>query len=157
MRTHGETLVTAARNACLKYHAGQFRADGTTPYYTHCFAVEEEFLKHAKGLSEYDIFRGRALCLTHDILEMCPKVTEQMLSDDGLESLLLDLRLVSCHDGDSYLAYLLVIKRTKDEVLIRFKVADGTVNTRELPLHPSAGARRGLKTKYELSAYILLN
>lgn len=157
MRTHGLTLLTAAHNVAQLKHAGQFRADGKRPYIMHPLRAEAIFIeRYSLGLSEYDIIRGRALTVTHDVPEECPDVTWEWLAEQGLEGIIPELKLLTRFKGASYLQYLLAIRATKDEVLIRVKASDMDANMEDLPEHPSKAARKSLAVKYELAKYILL-
>lgn len=66
----------------VKAHIGQFRKDGETPYIFHPFDVFS--LVRNWGITDQDIWKA---CLCHDILEDCPKVTnDELIQEIGTKA-----------------------------------------------------------------------
>lgn len=140
----------------FRLHAGQTRADGITPYCTHPLSVKAKLARQPywTSLSTEDQFRAEAMALLHDAVED-GRATWEQLQEWGYESIIPSLKLLTHFDGDSYLVYLIALLDSGDMVALVVKLADMDANLEDLPNHPSPGARKGLKTKYELARYIL--
>ena len=144
-----------AKNA----HAGQFRADGITPYFEHPKAVARIFLEAYQSggyrmLASEDEYLGQAVAFLHDAVEDGGTTFEE-LEKSMPPKVMEALKLLTHFKGDSYLDYLLMLKRSHNNLAIQVKLADMTANLADLDNLPSKAARKGLKIKYELARYIL--
>ena len=85
-------------------------------------------------------------------------MTVSEMAAEGMESIEAELTLMTKSVGDSYLDYLLEMKRSHNYLVIGVK-ADGDMAANLDDLHnlPSKAARKGLRTKYELGGWILRN
>jgi (p)ppGpp synthase/HD superfamily hydrolase len=153
------TAVDRARIVGIRAHAGQFRADRTTPYFEHPWRVKEIFTSRfkkvcdAKDLGELE--DGLVACLLHDVVEDTDLGFEDLallFSDRVI--VLLKLLTNDTPDG-TYLQYLMRLIEADDPVAIEIKICDIQANLEDTELHPNLGARKGLRTKGQLSRFIL--
>ncbi len=158
----GPALVTKAWAVAEIGHANQTRADKKTPYIAHPRRVavifEREYaglyLELNGGVLPEDYYRGIAIAALHDVVEDT-NVTFDDLTAQGFDSIVPELRFLTKWEGGTYLDYLLRLKREAPTLAIRVKLCDMAANLEDLVNIPNKGAAKGLKTKYELSRYIL--
>ena len=123
-------------NLARKYHDGQFRHDGTTPYISHPMAVASIFSSD----------RLKAVALLHDVIEDC-NVSACDLLDKGIPQDIVDaVCLLTRIPGQDYLSYILDILR--DDMARQVKIQDIKHNL------PTA-RNKDKKDKYNLALYIL--
>lgn len=155
----GQSLVDRAREVATKAHEGQFRADKKTPYITHPQDVASRFIADYYAgsyriLSSDDEYRGQAVAWLRDAVKD-GGITFEQLEQEGFHDIIPTLQLLTHFEGDSYLDYILLLKRSHNNLAIQVKLADMEANLADLHNIPSAGARKGLKTKYEMARHIL--
>lgn len=155
----GQPLINCAGDLMRQHHAGQFRADGVTPYHTHPDDVAMRFAESTYGRSlayaeDPDYYRGIALSRTHDVAEDTD-VTLALLSDWGMESIIPELKLLTKFESDSYLVYLLRLKASGNTLALTVKLCDMDSNLADLHRIPSKERQKSMRTKYELARHIL--
>ena len=130
------SLKDLALDLAHKYHDGQFRWDGATPYVVHPIAVSENFTDE----------NYIATALLHDVIEDC-NVRALDLLDLGIpDDVVSAVVLLTRSHGQDYLNYILNIR--SNEMARQVKIADIEYNIKFLP----DGQR---KEKYRMALYIL--
>lgn len=155
----GQALIDCAGDLMRLHHAGQFRADGVTPYHTHPDDVALRFAQSSAGralaqIGHLDYYRGIALSRTHDVAEDTG-VTLVLLSDWGMESIIPELTLLTKWEGGTYLDYLLRLRASGNQLALAVKLCDMDSNEADIHRIPSAGRRKAMATKYQLARYVL--
>jgi len=134
-----------AYSLAKKAHEGQFRRDGTTPYFSHPVAVAEQFMRCYPN-EEHRLLV--AIALLHDVLEDNKEYKPHHFREIGIPEKAIEAVVLltrSDEPGEDYLSYLL---RLKDNELARkVKIEDIKHN-----LQTSSGNQ---KEKYLLALYIL--
>lgn len=130
-----KSIVEIAKELAFKWHAGQFRWDGTTPFVTHPVAVAANFTDE----------QTRAVALLHDILEDTA-CTKEDLKNAGIPTdVIVSVVWLTRLQGQDYLGYILGVKR--DKMACQVKIAD--INHNLLTVLPKN------QSKYKLALWIL--
>ena len=134
-------MHTPLVNLCLKIateaHAGQFRNDKITPYITHPIMVASQFPDN-----EF----AQATALLHDVVEDTDLKQSNLEQYHIPEEVLNAVWLLTKVKGQSYLDYLIGIKKGSD-LATNVKIKDIQ--------HNMFTVSGNLRDKYELALYIL--
>lgn len=167
----GDALVAKARTLAEAAHAGQFRANGKTPYIEHPLAVERELMERwgnvlldagiAAGTPEdADLrARGRAVALLHDVAES--DAAHRLLFDDlaaaGIGSVVEELRLLTKKPDATYLDYILTIRGRLilNPLAYWVKISDFAANMATIDSVPDKRRARNMLTKWQMGEWIL--
>lgn len=105
--------IQAAKELCIKAHAGQFRRDGVTPYHTHPFAVADAVPDELKPAA-----------LLHDVIEDNPNkgFYRKIWTSFSQRTMEAVVRLTRRSESESYDEYMNRVMISPDAVKI--KIAD---------------------------------
>ena len=141
-------LYTKAYEIAQAGHAGQFRKNGTTPYFTHPIAVakyvEEDYRREHGGGELAAIYEDilemyLVVAIAHDLIEDVPEATidgfAEQLRPYGSAMQIAEIKealdLVTKKQGESYFKYL---EKLKEHHMARYvKLRDLRHNMSDLP------------------------
>lgn len=104
-----QDAVKRAREIATSAHQGQTRWDGKTPYLTHPEAVASAFDELASPHKEM----YQTVSLLHDVVEDNKDWTIERLTAEGFsETVVFNVDLLTHREGESYLDYILRLKRS---------------------------------------------
>lgn len=153
----GQALVDKAREIATEAHRGQYRADGVTPYIEHPRAVA--FRALADLGAGYDLeyrCKVEAVANDHDVVEDHADVWPlHRLREEGLESIVPDLALLTHDLSDSYLTYILRVRDSRRPIALAVKLADIACNLADVRRIPDPNRQRSLIAKWEMARWIL--
>ena len=136
--------LTVARRVAEQAHAGQTRRNGE-PYINHAIRVSEAAAKHSEDAA--------IVGMLHDVIEDSDTTFEELEKAGFDHTICWALSLCTHADTESYLEYILEIKKYSNcragQIAMAVKLADLEDNLN--------GAKGTLKDKYELARYILTN
>lgn len=164
MILQGQELVDKAREFAERAHAQQFRKDGKTPYIEHPKDVARRCVEMnfpadpSWGIDVSFLQRGEAVAWLHDTMESDCKNTVKRADfiDAGFPNeVVADVEMLTHENSDSYLEYILTLKHPFNWVSRLVKLADIESNLATIQSVPDAGARKGLRAKWEMARYIL--
>jgi (p)ppGpp synthase/HD superfamily hydrolase len=119
----GLEIISAARDLAKKAHAGQFRRDGTTPYFDHVHGVATTVIPTNPETI--------ATAYLHDVLEDT-SLSSKDLSDAGFpDSIVEAVLLLTKFDHQPYEEYLKAIKT--NAIARAVKIADMKYNLADTP------------------------
>lgn len=111
-----------------KYHQGQYRRDGTTPYFYH---VRDVARVAGDRFGFDDELIATALC--HDLLEQCD-ISEIKMFDAGLSKTVIEaVQWLTLDENRSYEENIRAIKNSKNQLAIKVKIADNLSNLADAP------------------------
>lgn len=131
--------ITIAAIISAQAHKGQFRKDGTTPYYSHIMAVVTRLTEET---ADEDTL---AVALLHDTLEDAPSFTAGRLRNLGIPDNIIEaVEAITKQDGEKYEAYLERVKA--NPLASKVKIADMLCNLADTPSEKQkAKYAKGLK------------
>lgn len=125
-----------ALELATKYHTGQFRNDGTTPYISHPIAVAESFTDP----------KYKATAYLHDVIEDCGVTYWDLMGAGIPEDVARAVVLLTRLEGVDYLETILRIKQ--NEMSRKVKIADIQHNIKTV-------SNKDKRDKYRMALYIL--
>lgn len=116
-----ETIMGYAYSLSRKFHEGQFRRDGFTPYVKHIDHVVKVCESFSGRLNEDEDVETICVAYLHDILEDT-EMTEELLRENFSQDIVDAVVAITKVKGESYEDYL---KRVKsNSIAKRVKLAD---------------------------------
>jgi (p)ppGpp synthase/HD superfamily hydrolase len=116
-------LPLLAKSFARKAHSGQFRRDGTTPYFHHVAAVAARLANESAEVI--------ATAYLHDVLEDTAYTEADMLSA-GMSCVVVEaVGLLTKRAGEEYFVYLHRLR--KNEIARKVKIADILSNLADAP------------------------
>lgn len=138
-------------------HAGQFRADGVTPFIAHPLRARDIFdVQFAPGYASLSAPEdGAIILILHDVVE-----DTDILMDDLKK--LFNERIIGClqlmtkdTESDTYISYVRRLAHSGNQLAVDCKICDIQANLEDLENFPDKKARELRRSKYHLARFIL--